>query len=192
MIKWYWHRVREGKCKQDLRHLVHTSLLVCQTCTSVNHWLRKMYHTVDEEFDWTRLTWAHWGRVTHICVSILTIIGWDNGLSPGRRQAIIWTNVGILLIGPLGKKINEISIEINTFSLKKIHLKMSSGIWRPFSSRPQQTWSLPPYANTIRLDLDNSIPASDTVYEPTSVVISLWVLGKCGIIHSHKKIMGFI
>ena len=35
---------------------------------------------------------THWGRVTHICVGNLTIIGSDNGLSPGRRQAIIWTN----------------------------------------------------------------------------------------------------
>ena len=42
---------------------------------------------------------THWGRVTHKCVSKLTIIGSDNGLSPGRRQAIIWTNAGILLIG---------------------------------------------------------------------------------------------
>ena len=32
---------------------------------------------------------SHWGRVTHICVSKLTIIGSDNGLLPGRRQAII-------------------------------------------------------------------------------------------------------
>ena len=40
----------------------------------------------------------HWGRVTHICVSKLTIIGSDNGLSPGRRHAIIWTNARILLI----------------------------------------------------------------------------------------------
>ena len=38
-------------------------------------------------------------RVTHICVDNLTIIGSDNGLSPGRRQAIIWTNAEILLIG---------------------------------------------------------------------------------------------
>ena len=43
---------------------------------------------------------THWGRVTHICVSKLTIIGSDNGLSPGRRQAIIWTNAGILLYTP--------------------------------------------------------------------------------------------
>ena len=32
---------------------------------------------------------THWGWVTHICVGKLTIIGSDNGLSPGRRQAII-------------------------------------------------------------------------------------------------------
>ena len=35
---------------------------------------------------------THWGRVTHICVSKLTIIGSDNGLSPGRRQAITCSN----------------------------------------------------------------------------------------------------
>ena len=32
-----------------------------------------------------------------------TIIGSDNGLSPDRRQAIIWTSVGLFLIG-LGNK----------------------------------------------------------------------------------------
>ena len=45
---------------------------------------------------------AHWGRVTHICVTKPTIIGSDNDLSHGRHQAIIWTNAGILLIGLLG------------------------------------------------------------------------------------------
>ena len=74
---------------------------------------------------------THWGRVKNICVSKLTIIGSDNGLSPGRRQAIIWINAGILLIGPLGTNFNEISIEIHTFSFKKMHLKMSSGKWQP-------------------------------------------------------------
>ena len=75
---------------------------------------------------------THWGRVTHICVGELTIIGSDNGLSPGRRQAIIWTNAGILLIGPLGTNFSEISIEILTFSFKKMHLKMASAKWRLF------------------------------------------------------------
>ena len=74
----------------------------------------------------------HWGRVTRIYVSNLAIIGSDNGLSPGRHQAITWTSVGILLIGPLGTNFSEMLIEIHTFSFKKIHLKMSSGKWRPF------------------------------------------------------------
>ena len=68
----------------------------------------------------------------HICISKLTIIGSDNGLSPGRHQAIIWSNAGILLIEPLQTNFSEISIAIHTFSFKKIHLKMSSGKWRPF------------------------------------------------------------
>ena len=75
----------------------------------------------------TKWCWlTHWGRVTHICVGKLTIIGSDNGLSPERRQAIVWTNAGILLIGPLATNFKEILIEIQTFSLKKIRLKMSS------------------------------------------------------------------
>ena len=73
---------------------------------------------------------THWGRVTHICVSKLTINGSDNGLD--RHQAIMWTNAGILLIGPLGTNFSEILIEIHAFSFKKMHLKMSSGKWRPF------------------------------------------------------------
>ena len=73
-----------------------------------------------------------WGRVTHICVGKLTIIGSDNGLSPGRRQAIIRTNAGILFIGTLGTNFSEILSEIPTFSFKKMYLKMSSGRWRPF------------------------------------------------------------
>ena len=69
---------------------------------------------------------THSGQVTHTCVSKLTIISSDNGLSPGRRQAIVWTNVGILLIGLLGTNFSEISIVIHTFSFKKMHLKMPS------------------------------------------------------------------
>ena len=75
---------------------------------------------------------THWGRVTYICVGNLTIFGPDNGLSPGRRQAIFWTNAGILLIGPRGTNFSEIVIGIQTFSFKKMHLKMSSAKWRQF------------------------------------------------------------
>ena len=75
---------------------------------------------------------TQWGRVTYICVSKLTIIGSDNGLAPGRRQAIIWTNAEILSIGPLRTNFSEILNEFQTFYLKKMHLKMSSAKSRPF------------------------------------------------------------
>ena len=75
---------------------------------------------------------THWGRATHICIGNLTIISSDNGLLPGRRQAIIWTNAGILLIRPLGTNFNEILIEILTFSFMKMRLKVLSAKWRPF------------------------------------------------------------
>ena len=75
---------------------------------------------------------THWGRVTHICVGKLIILGSDNGLAPGRRQAIIWISAGVLLIGPLGTNFSEILIAIQTFSFKKMHLKMSSAKWRLF------------------------------------------------------------
>ena len=96
--------------------------------------------------------------MTHICVSKLTIIGSDNGLSPGRRQPIIWTNAGILLIGPLGTNLGKILIRIQTFSLKKLHLKMSSAKWRrscfgPNVLNPRPTWLF----SSISIDLRCSL-----------------------------------
>ena len=62
----------------------------------------------------------------HICASKLILIGSDNGFSPGRRLAIIWTNAGILLIGPLGTNFSEILIEIHIFSFTNMYLNISS------------------------------------------------------------------
>ena len=68
----------------------------------------------------------------HICVSKLTMIGSDNGLSPHHHQAITWTNSEILLIRPLGTTFSEILIKIYTSSFKKMHLKMLSAKWQSF------------------------------------------------------------
>ena len=93
---------------------------------------------------------THWGRVTHICVGNLTTIGSDNGLSPGRRQAIIWTNAGILLIRTLGTYFSEILGKIHSFSVKKMHLKMSSAKWRLFPlGLNELTWALIQYKNDL-------------------------------------------
>ena len=67
---------------------------------------------------------THWGRVTNVCVGNLTTFVSDNGLSPGRRRAIIWTNAWMLLIGPLGTKFSDMLIGIQSFSFKEMHLKM--------------------------------------------------------------------
>ena len=73
-----------------------------------------------KKMQWQILTFLpHWGRVTHIFIGTNTNIGSDNGLLPGRRQAIIWTNAGILLIGPLGTNFSGILSEVQTFSFKK-------------------------------------------------------------------------
>ena len=110
-------------CFSDGNKSISESILTCRWDLLAFIW-RQFHNPIHLANEWTHLT--HWGRVTHICVGKLTIIGSDNGLSPERRQAIIWTNAGILLIGPVGTNFNEILIEIQTFSLNKIRLKMSS------------------------------------------------------------------
>ena len=62
---------------------------------------RCMYETQTVE----HMLWACWviSPQCRIYASVYRVsMGSDNSLSPGRRQAIIWTNAGILLIGPLG------------------------------------------------------------------------------------------
>ena len=71
--------------------------------------------------------------MTHICARTLTIISWDNGLSPSRRQANILTNAGILLIRISGTNFSETLSEIHTFSFKKMYLKMPYAKWRQCS-----------------------------------------------------------
>ena len=75
-----------------------------------------------------RLVACVWSRHNHttlrpsdayICVSKLTNIDADNGLSPGRHQVIIWANVGILLIRTFWTNFSEILCEIHTFHSRK-------------------------------------------------------------------------
>ena len=69
--------------------------------------------------------------MTHICASKLTTSGSDNALSPGLRQAIIWTKAGILSTGPLRTHFSEIFIEIHIAPFRKMHLNVSVK-WQPF------------------------------------------------------------
>ena len=66
----------------------------------------------------------------------LTIIDSDNGLSPGRRQAIIWTNAGILFISPLRNKLQwnvnqNYNIFIHENAFESVVYEMTSILCRP-------------------------------------------------------------
>ena len=67
----------------------------------------------------TILYLIHWGRVTHLRIGKLITMGWDNGLTPGRHQAIVSTNAGMLLTEPLGTNFSEILSEIHAFHSRK-------------------------------------------------------------------------
>ena len=45
-------------------------------------------------------------------------IGSDNGLAPNRRQAIFWTNAGLLLNGPIGSNFSQLLIKIQQLDIK--------------------------------------------------------------------------
>ena len=75
---------------------------------------------------------THRGRVTHTCIDKLAIIGSDHSLWPSQCQAIIWTNAGILLIRTTWTNFSEILGVNQTFSFKKMQVKMSSAKGRQF------------------------------------------------------------
>ena len=118
------------KCKHN--NMCHMQLITPKPYPSPTLLTEQFVPSLDGTFNVHIPGLTHWGRMTHICISKLTIIGSENGLSPCRRQAIIWTYAGILLIRPLGTNFSEILIGIQTFSLKKMRLKLSSGKWWPF------------------------------------------------------------
>ena len=107
---------------------------------------------------------THWGRVTHICVSKLTTIGSDNGLSPGRRQAIIWTNDRILLIRTLGTNFSEILSKMHSFSFKEMHFKMSSAKWHLFRLGLNELRSILLATIDIHCPIDPQLTLTELVY----------------------------
>ena len=117
-------------CKIWFYKEFHREILYCNNPSVFCHNDDSQQKKYSKELTTSALT--HWGRVMHIFISNLTIIGSDNGLSPARCQAIIWTNAGILLTGHLGTNFSETLIEFVAFSLKKMSLKVPSAKWRPF------------------------------------------------------------
>ena len=106
--------------------------------------------------------------MTHICVGNLTIIGLDNGLSPGRRQTIIRTNAGILLLRPLGTNFSEFLVQILIFSFTKMHLKMSSAKWGPISLGLNVLMSLCSYISILACRTWSAVMCLKLSYHPST------------------------
>ena len=71
----------------------------------------------------------YWGRVTHICVTKLNVIGSDNGyndLSPDQRSVIIWMNPGQLSIWPLGTNFSKLYTFIQENAFENVVWKMTA------------------------------------------------------------------
>ena len=125
-LNWTIRNKRQKVFNQNTKCFIHENTYGNIVCEMVGHRLNNFISNLTRAgIAQPCLSLTHWGRVTHICVSKLTIIGSDDGLSPGRRQATIWTNSGI-------SNFSEVLLEIYTFSQKKMYLKMSSRKWRPF------------------------------------------------------------
>ena len=95
---------------------------------STNHYRNQCYHGLDHHMAPLshNKVLTHWGRVTHICVGKLSIIGSDNGLSPGQHH-----NSGTLLIESSEANFSEILIQIYISSFKKICVwkyRLESGV----------------------------------------------------------------
>ena len=69
-------------------------------------------------------------NISHVSVNKAITVS-DNGLVPNRRQAIIWTNAGLLLIKSLNTNLNFIQTTMILY--KKMHFKKMAVIL----SRPQ-------------------------------------------------------
>ena len=127
---------------------------------------------------------THWGRLTYICVSNLTIIGSDNGLShwstPSQYQNQF--NVGILLIPLLGANLSKTLIEIQIFWFKKCIWKcrLRNGVYFVLASMcwPHDVMGLLPHTQNcglcMRRECRERFPRHHGLAIPTCIMARAW------------------
>ena len=93
-VSWLWH----GLIKHDIAHITAMIKAQCRWDFESTEYLLWLVETEEQ---------------IQVSINYLAIIGSDTGLSPVRRQAFIWSNTGLLLIGLLGTNFSEIWTEIH-------------------------------------------------------------------------------
>ena len=105
---------------------------VCVSCPGGVMYMY-MLHSINRFSIYLLMAWRLIGTKTSTAIMMVMLLrpyhDFYNSLRPSDVYAIIWTKSVILLIEPWGTNFNKILIAI---SLRKIHLKMSSGKWRSF------------------------------------------------------------
>ena len=74
----------------------------------------------------TCLTCSKQQRFISVLFWAVLVLSWLNSLKPGGAYICRWTGFGF------GTNFLGILIKMETFSLRKMHLKMSSAKWQPF------------------------------------------------------------
>ena len=106
--------------------------------------------------------------MTHICVIKVTIIGSDNGSSPGRRQAIIWTKCWDTVNRTLGNKLQwnlnrNLYIFIQENAFENVVWKMAAIMSRPQCVKAYPTFFHSPNQATCGRLVGSSIKKNTTL-----------------------------
>ena len=120
MITFELNRLME----QDLNHLFQVNGTCNRKC---------LCHFIDQYqlYLWQVKQLTHWEWVVHISICKITIIGSDNGFLAGQHRAIIWTDAGIFLTGPLGTNFSDLYISLNKsfWILKQWNFNLNGNIF---------------------------------------------------------------
>ena len=115
----------------SMYHAGYASLRRCRCVKAVDCLCQPPRYSLSKRYIFGWLTYAK----QHKYMSLnQTTIGSDNGLSPVRCQAILWTHADSLSLSnePLATNLSEISMKMNMFAFKKMYFKMPCAKWWPF------------------------------------------------------------
>ena len=131
-----------GKYPRDSLHTFSGALKPCAVCSDLNCFvgtncskfgMENDYCSVKNQINvsvtFVIISLTHWGRMTHICVGKLTIIGSDNGLSPGRLMYGTGTCIWDMCPERLNTPNNRVYQRNIRPPIAKIHIKRKVVLW---------------------------------------------------------------
>ena len=143
------HKVTKHACTSSWSPLAHSIHHTYHQVTVMNKQQKKQKKAINNSYIYIHISCkcdtncaGHFTLDAHASRPVACLNYFNDG-SFQIGKAIIRTNAGMLLTGPLETNFSEISIKIHAFSLRNIYLTMSSAKWRPLR-RPQCVNSLSP------------------------------------------------